>query len=200
MKRYVPQLATMVLAFGLSTAFAQNPNSAPSERSQDAAAAGQQSSGQSTSKTSNFDRQFVEKAAQANMAEIEMAQLALEKATSPEVKQLAQTIQQDHQKAQEKLQSVAQDQNINLPSEPSQKAKQEKQKLEAMSAQQFEREYVQHMVQDHKKDIKEFQQATKQASGDVQQFASSTLPALQKHLQMAQQIEGKGRPSTQAHE
>jgi putative membrane protein len=197
MRRYIPQLACMALAFSFSTAFAFAQNSNPAYPSQNSAASQQT---QTSNQPSNFDRQFVEKAAKGNQAEIDLAKLAQEKATSPEVKSLAQMIEQDHQQAQEKLQTVAQGENVSMPSEAPPDAAKMKKKLSSMSGQDFDHTYVQYMVREHKKDIGEFQKAAKNASDpDVRQYATTTLPTLQKHLKMAEQAAGQ-EPSTQAHE
>lgn len=48
------------------------------------------------------------------------------------------------------------------------------------------------MVTDHKKDVAEFQKASKTVKDEsVKNFASSTLPTLQDHLKQAQEVHGK---------
>jgi putative membrane protein len=47
-------------------------------------------------------------------------------------------------------------------------------------------------VDDHKKDVSEFQDASQNAKDpDVKQWAAKTLPTLQAHLQKAEQIDAK---------
>jgi Domain of unknown function (DUF4142) len=48
---------------------------------------------------------------------------------------------------------------------------------------------VNHMVQDHRKDISKFEQERKN-SGAVATFAQETLPVLKKHLEMAESLSG----------
>jgi putative membrane protein len=62
-------------------------------------------------------------------------------------------------------------------------------KLGRLSGRQFDREFARHMVQDHKKDIAEFERESKK-SGEVANFAQDTLSVLKKHLQIAEQING----------
>jgi predicted outer membrane protein len=47
------------------------------------------------------------------------------------------------------------------------------------------------MVEDHKKDVELFEQASESDSVDesVQQFAAETLPTLQKHLSTVEEID-----------
>jgi putative membrane protein len=55
------------------------------------------------------------------------------------------------------------------------------------------------MVEDHQKDVQGFTNKSQNAKDpDVKQWASKTLPTLQKHLEKAQQIDAKlnkGKPS-----
>jgi putative membrane protein len=48
------------------------------------------------------------------------------------------------------------------------------------------------MVEDHQKDVQEFTDKSQSAKDpDVKQWASKTLPTLQKHLEKAQQIDAR---------
>src|ERR1041384_4677028 len=73
---------------------------------------------------------FVKEAAAGNQSEIALAQLAQQKDQNPEVKNLAQMIQQDHQKAQEKLQTIAQAHGVTLDTTPGWTARRTQSKLE----------------------------------------------------------------------
>ncbi len=195
MRRWIPRFACFALAFSFSTAFAQKRNH--SSWTEKSPAAQQKPSSQ---KNITFDRQFVRKAAMGNRAEIELARLAQQKASSPQVKNLARTIAQDHLQAQHKLQEVAQDTNVSMPSRIPREAAREKKKLSSLTGDQFDHAYVQYIMQEHKKNISEFEKATELASGaDVRQYATSTLPDLHKHLRLADQAVGQ-MPSTQAQE
>jgi putative membrane protein len=190
MRRFISYFACMALVFSFSLAFAQENNGANTQRSEKT----------QTTKQTNFDKNFIKDAAQANMAEIQLAQLAQQKASDPQVKQLAQTIEQDHTQAQSKLEQVAQSNNVSMPTAVPQKDQNEQQKLSSMSGKQFDHAYTQMMIRDHKTDIKKFKTAEKMASDTgVCEYASSTLPDLQKHLNMAEKAAGQA-PSTQASE
>ena len=59
--------------------------------------------------------------------------------------------------------------------------------LRGLSGAEFDRMYVEHMVKDHEKDIKEFEkESSKGEDSDVKSFAEQTLPKLREHLQTAQ--------------
>ena len=138
------------------------------------------------------DKTFVMKAAQGGMAEVELGNLAKEKAQSDQVKQFAQRMVDDHGKANDELKSIAQQKNITLPTSLPAKEQQTKDKLSKLSGEQFDHEYMEHMLMDHKKDVAEFKKASaKCKDSDIKQFASSTLPTLQEHLKQAQQLAPK---------
>jgi putative membrane protein len=79
---------------------------------------------------------------------------------------------------------------VNLPTELDRSTEREMDKLNKLSGADFDREYMKHMVSDHKKDVREFKSEAKKAKdADVKQFASSTLPTLEQHLSLAQAAE-----------
>jgi putative membrane protein len=152
---------------------------------------GSSSAGSSGGQLSSADKTFVMHAAQGGMAEVQLGQLAADKASSPDVKKFGQKMVDDHSKANDQLKSIAQQKGITLPTDLSAKDKALKDKLSGMSGAQFDKMYMQSMVADHKKDVAEFQkESTGGKDPDVKSFASQTLPILQGHLLMAQQTAG----------
>jgi len=130
---------------------------------------------------------FVKEAAAGNQSEIALAQLAQQKAQNPEVKNLAQMIQQDHQKAQEKLQTIAQAHGLTLDTTPGWTARRTQSKLEKLNGAEFDQQYTKDMLEDHVTDIKKFQKASQAIEDtDVKQYAQETLPTLQAHLTHAE--------------
>ncbi len=137
------------------------------------------------------DKKFVEDAARGGMAEVALGQLAAQKATSPEVKSLAQQMVDDHQKANDELKTVAAQVGVTLPTEVGAKDKAEESRLERLSGAEFDRAYVQSMVRDHEKDVAEFSKESKAGrDAAVKDWASKTLPQLQSHLEHAQSLAG----------
>ena len=72
-------------------------------------------SGASSSKLAAADRQFIKKAAQGGLAEVQLGQLATEKADSPDVKQFGQKMVDDHGKANDQLKQVASNKGVTIP-------------------------------------------------------------------------------------
>lgn len=141
---------------------------------------------------SSADTAFAMKAAQGGMAEVKLGQLAVEKATNPDVKAFAQRMVDDHTKANDNLKSVAAAENMTLPSDVNVKDQAEYNKLSQLSGTAFDKAYVNDMIKDHEMDIKDFQkEASKGKDRQLKAFASSTLPTLQSHLDSIKSIQSK---------
>jgi putative membrane protein len=135
------------------------------------------------------DRTFIVEAAAGGMAEVELGRLATQKASRSEVKEFGQMMVDDHGKANDKLMKIAQEKGLAAPHALKPDAKEAQDRLSKLSGEAFDRAYMQHMVKDHQKDIALFRKHSTGASdSDVKQFASATLPNLEKHLRRAQEI------------
>jgi putative membrane protein len=163
----------------------QNPTNRPVNRS-------------NSSQLSSFDTQFMTQAAQSNMAEIALSQLALQRANSNEVKQYAQQMIRDHSQANARLAQLAQQKRVTLPTQLDAKHQAIMAQLEQLSGERFDQEYMRVMEQDHAQATALFQNGARQAQDrDVKAFASTTLPKIQGHLQMAHTMTGNSSPQHQ---
>jgi putative membrane protein len=141
-------------------------------------------------KGSSQDRTFIMEAAAGGMAEVELGRLASQKASRSEVKEFGQMMVDDHTKANDQLMKIAQDRGLAAPHALKPQDKTTQDRLSKLSGEAFDRAYMQHMVKDHQKDVALFRKHSTGASdAEVKEFASSTLPTLQKHLRRAQEIE-----------
>lgn len=139
---------------------------------------------------SSADTTFAMRAAQGGTAEVQLGQLAAQRASNPEVKAFGQHMVDDHSKANDNLKSIAQSENMTLPTSLNGKDQAEYTKLQGLSGADFDREYVKFMVKDHEEDIKEFQkQVSKGKDPRMKAFAQQTLPTLQEHLSRIQSIQ-----------
>ena len=139
----------------------------------------------------NFgDQAFVAKALEGNAAEVQLGQLAQEKSQSNDVKQFAQKMVSDHSQMSDKwFKPVAKQMGVSEPKGPSKKDKKLIEKLQGMSGQQFDTEYIQAMVKDHKADLKDFQNEAQMAQDpNVKQIAQQGATIISQHLQMIEQI------------
>jgi len=106
---------------------------------------------------------------------------------------------EDHGKAGEELKKIAQDKGLAPPTELDGKHKTLHDRLAKLSGSEFDRAYMDEMVKDHRKDVKEFQrEAEKAKDPDVKSFASKTLPTLQDHLKEAETVHAQVKGSAKA--
>jgi len=139
---------------------------------------------------SEKDYKFVTEAARGGMAEVRLGQLAKQKATSSAVRDFAQRMIADHSKANEELSKIAASKNATLPADLSHKETSHLETLQKTDPKDFDKEYAEHMVKDHKKDLKEFQEAAKELKDpDLRAFAEKTTATIQEHLSSAEQLE-----------
>ncbi|AHM61010.1 hypothetical protein D770_13780 [Flammeovirgaceae bacterium 311] len=134
-------------------------------------------------------REFVNEAASGGMMEVELGKLAQEKATNQQVKDFGGMMVKDHGQANDRLKSIAQNKNIQLPTAMNEEHQEHVNRLRNLSGQEFDREYVNLMVEDHEEDISKFESM----QGDVQdqelkQWIDSTLPTLRTHKERIDQI------------
>jgi putative membrane protein len=110
-------------------------------------------------------------------------------------------MQDDHGKANEELKTLATNKGVQLPTALEGKHKKTVDRLSKLSGEEFDRQYMQAMVNDHKEDVEKFQrEADKGKDPDVKQFANKQLPVLKKHLEMARaadrQVKDSGKAAT----
>ena len=151
-------------------------------------------------KAAGADASFIKEAAQGGMIEVELGKAAQEKASNERVKEFGKRMEQDHSKANDDLKKIASDKGIQLPSGLDKQHQAKVDKLTKLSGANFDRQYMQAMVSDHKQDIKEFQnEANKGKNADVKNFASETLPTLKEHLQLAESTAKDVKTAKSAH-
>jgi putative membrane protein len=135
------------------------------------------------------DKIFVRQALEGGMAEVQLGQLAAQKASSPDVKQFGQQMVEDHTKLGNAMSQVAQQVGVKPPTSLSKKDKELMAKLQSLSGPQFDEAYIQAMVKDHKKDESNFKLEAQQSQiPSVKQVAQQAEPMIASHLQMIQQI------------
>jgi putative membrane protein len=135
---------------------------------------------------------FAMTAASGGMMEVELANMAQQKAAGKDVKDFAKMIEQDHTKANNELKGIAATKNINLPSAMMADHQMHVNDLNSKSGVDFDKAYIDMMVEDHNQDINMFKTASNNMSdADLKTFATKTLPVLQKHLDRAKALQTK---------
>jgi putative membrane protein len=95
------------------------------------------------------DTSYARSAAAANLAEIQMAKIALQRTKSSSVRQVATTISTDHKTAEMQLAQVASSSGITLPGKPNPQQLQQIGELQSVPAGSFDVTYLQMQVGDH---------------------------------------------------
>jgi putative membrane protein len=152
-----------------------------------------------TSGSFDMDRDFVEERLEAANAEIELGRLAQQKATHPEVKEFGALMVKDHQKAAEELRSIvstaggSQAQSADRPAGAvatlQDEARELRQELNDLSGRDFDRRYIDEMIDDHEDAIEDLENKADNASHpEVKAWAAKTLPTVRQHLEQARTL------------
>ncbi len=102
------------------------------------------------------DKMFLRKAAEGGIAEVKLGQLAAQKASSEDVKAFGQKMVDDHTKLNLEIAQVADSMGVMLPKSMNKEDQAEYDKLNALSGNDFDIEYLTFMVKDHHQDLHEF--------------------------------------------
>ena len=139
---------------------------------------------------SKGDQRLLTSLAQANVNEVAAGNIALQKATSPEVKSFAQKMVDDHTKGLQEVQQVAQAKNVTLPAEPDAKHKKMADRLNALSGEEFDKTYLANAgVNDHKAAHKLVTDAQQKAKDpDVKALAAKLQPTIDQHMKSVPQM------------
>jgi putative membrane protein len=136
------------------------------------------------------DREFVDKAAQDDMTEAHIGQMAQDKGDSQAAKDLGKTLERDHKEHYGKLSAAAG--GLTVPKGIDARHQAVINKLDRLSGSGFDRQFARMMVDDHQKAITMNEKAsTELNSAELRNLASETVPTLKNHLQMARDLAGE---------
>lgn len=136
------------------------------------------------SRATEKDAQFVAEAVAANYAEIQLAQLAIQKSNDTEIKNVAQFLETEHNKVLEELKDVAGKRVISVPSSEDDA---DRRKIEDLTKEDdvkdFNKEWCKTMVDKHEKSIEKFETRMNETEdAELKAWLSGTLPHLRDHL------------------
>ena len=136
------------------------------------------------------DRDFVMDMTQGNRGEIELSKMAEERATDPQVKDFARMLVTDHTKALADLREAAAAANAQLSTanEENRDLRNLQEDLAKLTGHEFDRKYVDAMVDKHEAAVKAIEKKVDSESPQIRQWATQTLPVVQKHLEHAKQL------------
>ncbi|WP_313082187.1 DUF4142 domain-containing protein [Atlantibacter sp.] len=144
----------------------------------------------SNARLSAGDEKALKDMAQANINEVAAARIALQKAQSSEVKAFAQKMIEDHGGALSKVQAVAQQKGVSLPTEPDAMHKDMAAKLEQQTGDAFDKMYMENAgTKDHEMVLSKLKSDAQNIKDpDVKALADAHIPVVEQHLKSAQQM------------
>ncbi|MBI3730204.1 MAG: DUF4142 domain-containing protein [Burkholderiales bacterium] len=139
------------------------------------------------------DKQFMVAAAHAGATEITASKDAARKASTAQVKEFADQMVTDHTKVADELKQLASSKKVDIPDKPDAKQETTIKKLSVLEGQKYERQYATDIgVAAHKDAVALFKKASTSAQDpDVKAFATKTLPSLEHHLKMSEDMKAK---------
>jgi len=135
------------------------------------------------------DADFSTKAAVGGMAEVALGKLAAEKSSNAKIKEFANMMVKDHGMVNDELMAIAKTKNITLPATVDDEHMKKMDDLKAKTGADFDKAYVDAMVDGHKKTLSLMQDEAKNGKdADLKNFAAKTAPAVQMHLDAINKI------------
>ena len=136
-------------------------------------------------RASEKDAQFLVNAAEINLEEIKLGQLAQQSSKMVDVKEMGKMMENAQTKSLNDLKALAMKKSITIPTSPTNDAEDAYKKLTDKDT-KFDKDYSDMMVKGHKDAIEIFQKAATDATdADIKQWATSVLPTLRTHLDYA---------------
>jgi len=133
--------------------------------------------------------EFLNKAIKGDNSETRLGRVAAERGASPGIRSFGRMLERDHSAARRETVPIARRHGVTPPTAMADEAQAEYHKLQGLRGRDFDREFARYMVDDHKKDISDFErEARSRDPSDVRALARKTLPVLRKHLRTAQSL------------
>ena len=202
------QIAVLPVVFAAALSFACN--------TQNRTASNESTVGTTGNAVSAGDRDFVDDLSVANMAEVELGRMAMERSANADVKQFGDMMVKDHSKAGDELKQIAMKYAIPIPAGLDQPHQDLKTKLSNLKGAEFDREYMNAMVEGHEDVVDRLQtRASEDRVGDnkgavepersdnpveasINEWAAAALPTVRHHLDEAKRLhDGLARTLTQ---
>ena len=128
------------------------------------------------------EAQFVVDVVASNYGELKLARLAQQKASSSELKDVARTLEKDHNAVLTDLKALASKKGMTIPTEENGDSKDKLKELTDEKASEFDKEWCETLMDNHKTSISKFENAANDVSDpDLKSFINTVLPKLRTH-------------------
>lgn len=146
------------------------------------------------------DKMFLRRAAAGGLAEVQLGQLATQKAGAQEVKDFGQMMVTDHTELNSEMAPIADSLGVMLPKKLSKEDQAEYEKLNGMSGEDFDKEYVICMVKDHHQDLREFRtEAANTSDPALKNAADRGAKVIHAHMTMIDKMAREKGIATPGH-
>jgi putative membrane protein len=137
----------------------------------------------------NDDAKFATDAANGGLAEVALGNVAQQKSVNEKIRDFGAMMVKDHSKAGAELGRIAKIKNITLPTDVSADEQKKIDALAKKSVKDFDKAYVDAMIDGHNKALKLFQDEAKNGTdADLKAFAFRTVAVVQAHLDRINEI------------
>lgn len=160
-------------------------NDAAQERAEDATKEADKANDEKfQTNNAESDADFISHAVASNIAEIEMAQVGVQRSGSSEVKEVGRMLEADHNKLLKNLQDFASKKAITVPTMGDEADLKKIEELNKTELKDFNKEWCEAMVKKHENSIEKFEtRLQKTEDPDLKTFISDALPHLRTHLE-----------------
>jgi putative membrane protein len=143
-----------------------------------------------TANPSPAAQSFVERVAQDGMTEVRLGKIAMTKSSDKDVQNFGARMVQDHGKANAELASIAKGESIQVPTALDAEHQEMVDTMSARAGADFDAEYARDMQKDHARAIElfKFASSSNDLGPNLSAFASKTLPTLEEHKKMADDL------------
>jgi len=133
---------------------------------------------------------FMVKVADVGMTEVKLGGIAQDKSMNKRIKDFGEMMKRDHTNAGDELKSLARRKNVTLPDSVGSDHRKKIDNLEKKSGKDFDRAYIDAMVDGHQSTVNDFEKASNNTKDpDVKAWVDKTLPTLRMHLDSAKAIQ-----------
>lgn len=152
-----------------------------------------------TAALSQGDEQaFIKEAVQGNLAEVQLGELAAQRAQSADVRKFGETLRTDHQAALLRTTNLAKSLKVEPPTDPTTEERGFYEGLSQLSGSEFDAAFVSHMITAHEAAIAKYSRNANSNDDAVAAMIAETLPKLKAHLAAAQALH-RGEPPHRQH-
>jgi putative membrane protein len=139
------------------------------------------------------DADFVVKAVANNIAEIEIAQLGVQRSDNADIKAIGRDLENEHNKLLKNLQDLAAKKTISIPASGEDA---DRRKIEDLNKEDeikdFNKEWCKELVDRHEDSIERFEKCLQNtADPDIKAFINESLPSMRSHLEKVKAVHEK---------